>query len=116
MKVAARAHVPPFAVMELIAAANALRAEGRDVLNLAAGEPAGGASPAVRRRAIELLESGSLGYTEAVGVPDLRAAIAAHYRDWYGADLDPASVAVTTGSSGGFALAFLAASPAAESQ
>ncbi len=109
MKVAARAQVPPFAVMELIAAANALRAEGRDVLNLAAGEPAGGASRAVRQRAIALLESGSLGYTEAVGVPDLRAAIAAHYRDWYGADLDPSSIAVTTGSSGGFALVFLAA-------
>jgi aspartate/methionine/tyrosine aminotransferase len=94
--------------MELIAAANALRAEGRDVLNLAAGEPAGGASRAVRQRAMALLESGSLGYTEAVGVPHLRAAIAAHYRDWYEADLDPGSIAVTTGSSGGFALAFLA--------
>jgi aspartate/methionine/tyrosine aminotransferase len=110
MKVAARAHVPPFAVMEIIAAANARRAVGQHVLNLAAGEPAAGASPVVRQRAIELLEGGGgLGYTEALGVPALRAAIAAHYRDWYDLGLEQGSVAVTTGSSGGFTLAFLAA-------
>ncbi|MGB7980550.1 MAG: aminotransferase class I/II-fold pyridoxal phosphate-dependent enzyme [Candidatus Nanopelagicales bacterium] len=110
MKVADRAQVPPFAVMEIIAAANARRAAGQHVLNLAAGEPAAGASPVVRRRAIELLGVGDgLGYTEALGVPALRAAIAAHYRDWYDVTLAPGSVAVTTGSSGGFTLAFLAA-------
>ncbi|GEA84120.1 pyridoxal phosphate-dependent aminotransferase [Cellulomonas gelida] len=109
MKVAARAHVPPFAVMEIIAAANARRAAGEDVLNLCAGEPATGASDVVRQRAIELLTSGDLGYTEALGAPGLRAAIAAHYGDWYGVALDPARIAVTTGSSGGFMLAFLAA-------
>lgn len=110
MKVAARAQVPPFAVMEIIAAANARRAAGQDVLNLAAGEPAAGASPEVRQRAIDLLGAGGgHGYTEAVGVPALRAAIAAHYRDWYDVPIEPGSVAVTTGSSGGFTLAFLAA-------
>jgi len=110
MKVAARAHVPPFAVMEIIAAANARRAAGQQVLNLAAGEPATGASRVVRERAIEMLRTGGgLGYTEALGVPALRAALAAHYWDWYQVALDPGSVAVTTGSSGGFALAFLAA-------
>jgi aspartate/methionine/tyrosine aminotransferase len=110
MKVAARAQVPPFAVMEIIAAANARRAVGQNVLNLAAGEPAAGASEMVRQRAIDLLDGGGgLGYTEALGVPALRAAIAAHYRDWYALSLEPVSVAVTTGSSGGFTLAFLAA-------
>ncbi|GEL96071.1 pyridoxal phosphate-dependent aminotransferase [Cellulomonas composti] len=108
MKVAARAHVPPFAVMEIIAAANARRAAGEHVLNLCAGEPATGASEVVRQRAIELLTGGDLGYTEALGAPGLRAAIAAHYRDWYGVDLDPGRIAVTTGSSGGFMLTFLA--------
>jgi aspartate/methionine/tyrosine aminotransferase len=108
MKVAARAHVPPFAVMEIIAAANARRAVGQHVLNLAAGEPATGASDVVRERAIDMLRTeGGLGYTEALGSPPLRAAIAEHYRDWYGLSLDPRSVAVTTGSSGGFTLAFL---------
>ncbi len=109
MKVASRAHVPPFAVMEIIAAANARRAAGEDVLNLCAGEPATGASDVVRQRAVELLTGGDLGYTEALGAPGLRAAIAAHYGSWYGVTLDAARIAVTTGSSGGFMLTFLAA-------
>jgi len=109
MKVAARAHVPPFAVMEILAAANARRAAGEHVLNLCAGEPSTGASDVVRQRAVELLTAGDLGYTEAMGAPALRGAIATHYRDCYGVGIEPARVAVTTGSSGGFVLAFLAA-------
>ncbi len=110
MKVAARAQVPPFAVMEIIAASNARRAAGQAVLNLAAGEPAGGAPDIVKRRAAEILASGDpLAYTESLGMPALREAIAAHYRDFYDVAVDPRSVAVTTGSSGGFLLAFLAA-------
>ncbi|WP_315093356.1 pyridoxal phosphate-dependent aminotransferase [uncultured Cellulomonas sp.] len=109
MKVAARADVPPFAVMEILAAANARRAAGEDVLNLCAGEPSTGASDVVRQRAIELLTSGDLGYTESLGAPAVRAAIAQHYRDTYDVVVDPGRVAVTTGSSGGFLLAFLAA-------
>ncbi len=80
VKVAARSQVPPFAVMEVIAAANARRAAGADVLNLCAGEPAGGAPAAVREAAAAALTGGSLGYTEALGMPALRAEIAAHYR------------------------------------
>ncbi|NDO88572.1 pyridoxal phosphate-dependent aminotransferase [Cellulosimicrobium composti] len=109
MKVSRRSHVPPFAVMEVLAEANRLRDAGASVLNLCAGEPSTGASDVVRRRAIELLEHGDLGYTESLGVPALRRAIAEHYDRWYGVELDPARVAVTTGSSGGFVLAFLAA-------
>jgi aspartate/methionine/tyrosine aminotransferase len=95
--------------MEVLAAANARRAAGESVLNLCAGEPSTGASDVVRDRAIEILTSGSLGYTESLGAPPLRAAIAEHYARWYGLTVDPARVAVTTGSSGGFMLAFLAA-------
>ncbi len=109
MKVADRAQVPPFAVMELIAAANARRAAGQDVLNLAAGEPSAGASPAVREHARQLLAEGDLGYTEAIGGWALREAIAAHYDAWYGVPVGSRNIAVTTGSSGGFSLAFLAA-------
>ncbi|GAB2468221.1 aminotransferase class I/II-fold pyridoxal phosphate-dependent enzyme [Xylanimonas ulmi] len=109
MKVSRRSHVPAFAVMEILAAANQRRAQGRDVLNLCAGEPSTGASDVVRARAIELLRAGDLGYTEALGVPALRDAIAGHYRRWYDVEVDPARIAVTTGSSGGFVLAFLAA-------
>lgn len=109
MKVSNRSQVPPFAVMEIIAAANARRAAGRPVLNLCAGEPATGASEAVRERAVQLLRTGDLGYTEPLGAPALRTAIAGHYRRWYSLDVDARRIAVTTGSSGGFVLAFLAA-------
>jgi len=109
MKVSRRAHVPPFAVMEILAAANARRAAGQSVLNLCAGEPSTGASDVVRDLAARLLASGDLGYTESLGAPALRRAIAEHYRRWYDVAVDPARVAVTTGSSGAFLLAFLAA-------
>lgn len=109
MKVSRRSQVPPFAVMDIVAAANARRAAGQSVLNLCVGEPSTGASDVVRERAVQLLSGGDLGYTEALGSPALRAAIAGHYRAWYDVEVDPARVAVTTGSSGGFMLAFLAA-------
>ena len=109
MKVSRRSHVPPFAVMQVLAAANARRAAGNDVLNLCAGEPSTGASDVVRSRAADILRTGDLGYTESLGVPALRREIAGHYQRWYGVDVDPGKIAVTTGSSGGFLLAFLAA-------
>ncbi|MEU2198556.1 aminotransferase class I/II-fold pyridoxal phosphate-dependent enzyme [Isoptericola sp. NPDC019482] len=109
MKVSRRSHVPPFAVMQVLAEANERRAAGHDVLNLCAGEPSTGASDVVREKAAELLRTADLGYTESMGVPALRREIAGHYRRWYDVEVDPARIAVTTGSSGGFLLAFLAA-------
>ncbi|BDZ42153.1 aminotransferase [Paraoerskovia sediminicola] len=108
MKVSRRSRVAPFAVMQILAAANARRDAGESVLNLCAGEPSTGASDVVRQRAAELLRTENLGYTEAMGAPALRRAVATHYERWYGVDVDPSRIAVTTGSSGGFVLAFLA--------
>src|ERR1039457_7374587 len=54
------------------------------------------------------LAHGRMGYPETLGIPSLRAQIARHYADTYDLALDPARVVVTTGSSGGFILAFLA--------
>lgn len=104
-----RSAVPPFEVMSVIAAANARRSAGLSTVSLCAGEPTAGAPEPVRRRAAELAVAGTLGYTEALGTPALREAIAGHYRRWYGLEVAPAEVAVTTGSSGAFLLAFLAA-------
>ena len=105
-----RSTVPPFAVMGILQRVARLRASGREVISLCAGEPSQGAPSDVRRRAIEILTDRTpLGYSETFGILPLRAAIAGHYRRWYGIDLDPAQVAATTGSSGGFLLAFLAA-------
>ncbi|NTW40541.1 MAG: aminotransferase class I/II-fold pyridoxal phosphate-dependent enzyme, partial [Cellulomonadaceae bacterium] len=109
MKVSQRGQVPPFAVMEILAAANARRAAGEDVLSLCAGEPSAGAPAVVRQRAVELLTRGDLGYTEPMGAPALRSAIAEHYLRTYGVEFDASRVVVTTGASGAFVLAFLAA-------
>ena len=109
MKVARRSDVPPFAVMEILAAAKARRAAGKDVIILCAGEPSEGAPTAVRERAAALLAEGDLGYTEATGTPELKGKLAQHYRDTYGAEVPADAIAITTGSSGAFLLAFLAA-------
>jgi aspartate/methionine/tyrosine aminotransferase len=107
LKVARRAAIPPFIAMEMLRAANERAAAGAGVLHLEVGQH-DGAAP-VLEAATAALRSHRLGYTEALGLPPLRAAIAAHYRHGYGLDIDPARVVVTTGSSGAFMLGFLAA-------
>ena len=103
-----RSDVPPFIVMDVMAAAAAREARGERVVHMEVGQPAAPAPQTARAAARAALEHGRIGYTEALGLPSLRARIARHYRETYGLDLDPARVAVTTGSSGAFVLAFLA--------
>ncbi|WP_196837152.1 aminotransferase class I/II-fold pyridoxal phosphate-dependent enzyme [Zhihengliuella flava] len=96
--------------MEVLARVAELRAAGRDVISLCAGEPSGGAPAPVSEAAAALHASGTpLTYTPALGIAELRQAIAGHYRRWYGLDVAPRNVAVTTGSSGAFTLLFLTA-------
>ena len=102
-----RSDVPPFIVMDVMAAAAAREARGERVVHMEVGQPAAPAPLCARRAAQAALEGGRIGYTESLGMPSLRSRIARHYRDAYGVDLDPARVAVTTGSSGGFILSFL---------
>ncbi|TAM92860.1 MAG: aminotransferase class I/II-fold pyridoxal phosphate-dependent enzyme [Jatrophihabitans sp.] len=87
----------------------ARRAQGLPVVDLAAGQPSTPAPERVRAAARAALGSDLIGYTNALGIPPLREAIAAHYRRAYGVAVDPGNVAVTTGSSGGFLFCFLAA-------
>jgi len=108
LKVAARANVPPFHVMDVLSAANARQRAQGDVVSLAAGQPSAAAPRAVLDKAADALH-GPLGYTEHLGIPELRAAIAGHYDHRYALDVDSRDVVATTGSSGGFLLAFLAA-------
>ncbi|WP_041301735.1 pyridoxal phosphate-dependent aminotransferase [Mycolicibacterium rhodesiae] len=108
MTVALRAGIPPFYVMDVwLAAAERQRSHG-DLVNLSAGQPSAGAPRAVRAAAKAALDSTVLGYTVALGIPELRSAIAASYQGRHGLAVDPADVVITTGSSGGFLLAFLA--------
>jgi aspartate/methionine/tyrosine aminotransferase len=95
--------------MRVLAAA-AVRAEtGAEVFNLAAGQPSTPAPEPVLAAAHAALDDHILGYTQAPGITALRQAIAGHYRRRYELDVDPDDVVVTTGSSGGFLLAFLSA-------
>ena len=109
LKIARRGQVPPFIAMDILRAANERAAAGDDVLHLEVGQPSTPAPGAVLAAARVALGRETLGYTDALGLPALREAIAAHYRLSYGVALDPSRVVVTTGSSGAFLLAFLAA-------
>src|SRR5438105_13897271 len=106
----ARSGVPPFMVMDVMAAAARLEAQGRRIVHMEVGQPAAGA-PASSITAVRaaLAAEGPHGYTEALGMPVLRRRIAQAYSQWHDIALDAERVVVTTGSSAGFMLAFLAA-------
>ena len=103
-----RSNVPPFIVMDVMAAAALLEAKGARVVHMEVGQPAAPAPATAIAAAQAALARGRIGYTETLGIPRLRARIARHYGETYDLALDPARVVVTTGSSGGFVLAFLA--------
>jgi aspartate/methionine/tyrosine aminotransferase len=102
-----RSAVPPFMVMDVMAAAARLEAAGVHVVHMEVGQPAAPA-PATALAAARAALGGPLAYTEALGIASLRARIARHYGERHGVAVDPARVVVTTGSSAGFMLAFLA--------
>jgi aspartate/methionine/tyrosine aminotransferase len=108
IKASARSDVPPFMVMDVMAAAARIEAAGGRVIHMEVGQPAAAAPASAIAAARAALASGRLGYTETLGIGTLRARIARHYDETYGVAIDPARVVVTTGSSGGFVLAFLA--------
>ena len=109
LKAARRGLVPPFIAMDVLRAANAREAAGQRVIHLEVGQPGTPAPRAVRDAAARALADNRIGYTDAEGIPKLREAIAADYRERYGVAIDPAEIVVTTGSSAAFQLAFLAA-------
>lgn len=94
--------------MDVLAEAKRQAAAGRDIVHMEVGEPAHGAPAAARAALARAMADGApLGYTDGLGLPELRAAIADLYRRRHGLDLDPGRVVVTAGSSAGFSLAFL---------
>jgi aspartate/methionine/tyrosine aminotransferase len=108
IKPSERSGVPPFMVMDVMAAAARIEAAGGRVVHMEVGQPAAPAPKAAIAAARATLEAGRIDYTEALGIPGLRARIARHYGERYGIDVAPERIVVTTGSSGGFILAFLA--------
>lgn len=109
LRPASRSAIAPFYVMDVLVAAQERQRTHGDMLSLFVGQPASPAPVPVLAAAAEALRADGLGYTEQFGVPELRGAIAGHYRRAHDLDVEPADVVVTTGSSGAFLLSFLAA-------
>ena len=103
-----RSAVEPFHAMDVLAEATKRREAGYPVISMAVGQPSRPAPQAALEAARAALAHGRLGYTDALGTGSLKIAIARHYKSRYGIEIDPQRIAVTTGSSAGFNLAFLA--------
>src|SRR3569833_1990023 len=97
-----RSNVPPFMVMDVMAAAARIEAAGGHVIHMEVGQPAAPAPKTALAAARAALDDGRIDYTSALGIPSLRTRISKHYRDTYGVTVDPERIVVTTGSSGGF--------------
>jgi len=104
----ARSGVPPFMVMDVMAAAARLEAQGRTIVHMEVGQPAAGAPASAIAAVRAALGEGPHGYTATLGIASLRQRIARDYAEWQGVEVDPQRIVVTTGSSAAFMLAFLA--------
>ena len=98
--------IRPFVVMDVVARAKELEAEGRDIVRLEIGDPDFPTPEVITRAAEAAMEAGETNYTQSLGLPDLRDAIAGHMRSAYGVSVDPDAVVVTQGSSPAMLLLF----------
>jgi len=105
-RIAARmGRIQPFYVMDLLARARELERSGRDLVHMEVGEPDFPTPEPVVRAGQQALAGGRTHYTPALGLRELREAIAAHYAEQFGVGLEPGRVAVTPGASGALLLA-----------
>ena len=103
-----RSNVDPFFAMDVLAAANKKMKAGEPVISMAIGQPAAPCPAQVLEAAGRALKDGHIGYTDSLGLAALREKIAAYYEEHHKLSVSPERVAVTTGSSAAFNLAFLA--------
>ena len=108
LRASGRSDVPPFMVMDVMAAAARIEAAGGHVIHMEVGQPAAAAPKTAILAAHAALGGGRIDYTSALGIPSLRERISRHYREAYGLVVDAGRIVVTTGSSGAFILSFLA--------
>src|ERR1700745_1532806 len=97
LKASGRSEVPPFMVMDVMAAAERIEAAGGHVIHMEVGQPAAPAPRTAIVAAQRALRDGRIDYTSALGIVSLRQRIARHYRDVYGSDVDAGRIVVTTG-------------------
>ncbi len=102
------ADIEPFHVVELLTRARQLEAEGRDIIHMEVGEPDFPTPEPIARAAVAAIQGGKTLYTQALGLPELRAAIADFYRERYGVAVSASRIAITNGASGALNLAFAA--------
>ncbi len=102
------ADIEPFHVVELLTRARLLESEGRDIIHMEVGEPDFPTPEPIARAAVRAIESGKTLYTQALGLPELRAAISSFYRARYGVAVSASRIAITNGASGALNLAFAA--------
>lgn len=97
--------IEPFRVMAILARAKELEAQGRDIVHLEVGEPDFGTAPPIVEAVTAALTRGDMFYTQATGLPELRAAIAQWYTQQHGVEISPQRIIVTPGASGALLLA-----------
>lgn len=107
MKNSRRSGVDPFIVMDVMEAARLEEAKGRHIIHMEVGQPGTGAPKGAVRAVKAAMDTDSLGYTVALGLPALRERIAQLYLDWYGVTVSRSRIVVTAGSSAAFQLAFI---------
>jgi aspartate/methionine/tyrosine aminotransferase len=103
-----RGNIDPFIVMDVMENARKAEEGGRKIIHMEVGQPSTGAPSDALERTSKIIKSNPLGYTVALGLPELRKKIAELYGQWYNLDLDPSRVVITSGSSGAFILSFAA--------
>jgi aspartate/methionine/tyrosine aminotransferase len=108
MKNSMRGNIDPFIVMDVMENARKAEEGGRKIIHMEVGQPSTGAPSDALERTSKIIKSNPLGYTVALGLPELRKKIAELYGQWYNLDLDPSRVVITSGSSGAFILSFAA--------
>jgi aspartate/methionine/tyrosine aminotransferase len=107
MKCSMRGNIDPFIVMDVMEKARKAEENGRKIIHLEVGQPSTAIPFEALKRTSDTMKRDPLGYTVALGLPELRKKISELYCSWYNLDLDPARVIITSGSSGAFILSFI---------
>ena len=102
------AEIEPFHVMDVQQRAHELEAQGRRIVHMEIGQPDFSAPPLVADAAVEAIRTRRLGYTDSLGLPQLRLAISDYYRERLGASVPPSRIVITAGASGAFLLTLAA--------
>ena len=106
MRKSKRGNVDPFIVMDVMENARKAEERGKDIVHMEVGQPGTPAPIDAQKELIKIMKNDSLGYTVALGIPELRQRISQLYGNWYNLDLNPNRIIITSGSSAGFILSF----------